>query len=192
MRPWLERCTEMATDEEDRKLRLAYKGMLSRCYNSKGTGYANYGGRGIFVCEQWLASRDAFIVWGKANGHKMDLTLDRIDVNGGYSPNNCRWITIAEQLRNQRRNRRITLNGTTLLLVEWAECLGLKTSTLSKRLNRMPPERAMKIGSLRPEWRHGTRHGYDAVGCRCPECKSAHAERHRLMRLRRKARREAA
>lgn len=180
------------SDVELKKLRLAHKNMMDRCYNSNNTSFENYGGRGIYVCAEWRDSRETFIEWSHLNGHRIGLTLDRIDVDGPYCPQNCRWISAAQQLRNQRRNRRVTVGGTTLVLVEWAERLGVKASTLQKRLQRMSPDLALQRASLRLGWQHGTRHGYECKGCRCPECKAAHAARHRVMRLRRKLRKEAA
>jgi len=117
------------------------------------------------------------------------LSLDRTDVNGDYEPSNCAWVTDKEQMNNTRSNRIIEHNGESLNLTQWSEKLGIGTDTLLRRLDvyEMPLQKALTSGSLRPKWRHGTRTGYENAKCRCDECRSAHAARHRVMRAKRKA-----
>ena len=170
-----------------KKIHLAHKNMLDRCYNPKNASFTNYGGRGITVCDEWKTSRDEFVLWAIAAGHADDLSLDRIDNNKGYSPENCRWASIRDQLLNQRRNRIIEFGGVALALSQWAEKLGITLDTLSKRLVRMPVEKALQPGRL-TEWKHGTRHGYQK-GCRCDLCRAANAEHQRDLRSKRKAKR---
>ena len=107
--------------------------MIGRCKNPNNKDYPNYGGRGIFVCEEWKKS-DAFLEWSKENGYTDELTLDRIDTNKGYSPSNCRWITNAAQQRNKRNNRIISYNGESHCVAEWAEITGINVRTLDSRL----------------------------------------------------------
>jgi hypothetical protein len=79
-----------------------WKAMHTRCYNPNFKFYHHYGGRGITICDEWLHNFQAFYDWAMVNGYKDDLTIDRIDSNKGYSPHNCRWVTMAEQNKNKR------------------------------------------------------------------------------------------
>lgn len=86
------------------RLYMRYRSMINRCYYPKRREYPLYGGRGIKVCDEWRNSYEAFQKWALNNGYADNLSLDRIDVNGGYNPSNCRWATIAQQQRNKRNN----------------------------------------------------------------------------------------
>lgn len=83
-----------------------WKGMRQRCSNPKIACYHRYGGRGIFVCEEWQKSFISFKCWAINNGYRDDLSIDRIDNDGNYCPGNCRWATRKEQNNNQSRNKR--------------------------------------------------------------------------------------
>ena len=87
------------------RLHRIWKNIKSRCYNPRVPSYKDYGGRGITMCPDWLGSFPAFYAWAMANGYADDLTIDRIDVNGRYAPDNCRWVTRAEQNRNTRKTK---------------------------------------------------------------------------------------
>lgn len=99
--------------------------MKDRCYNKKCKDYQMWGGRGITICDEWLRDVKSFYDWAMTHGYKDNLTIDRIDNNKGYSPDNCRWVDRKTQARNTRRNRVITINGETKCLVEWCEVFNI-------------------------------------------------------------------
>lgn len=105
--------------------------MKERCFYTGHTYYAHYGGRGITVCPRWLLF-DNFLE-DNADKWRDGLTLDRIDTNGDYSPDNCRWVTQEVQNRNKRNIVKMTLDNETLPLVVWAERTGLPANTLRLR-----------------------------------------------------------
>ena len=176
-------------DDETRKIHLAYKNMRRRCENHLCKEFRNYGARGIFVCREWMDSRDSFVDWAKSSGHKMNLSLDRINNDDGYSPDNCRWATRTEQLRNQRRNILISFDGVTRTKSEWAEVIGVSLDVLSRRIDvyRMPLDKALTPGLLNRSWKHGSRIGYEKWKCRCVDCRAANSMRARAMRLKKKS-----
>ena len=110
--------------------------MKDRCYNLCNGRQAEYGGRGIKVCDEWKNSVANFVEWSLANGYRDGLTIDRIDVNGNYEPSNCRWATPKEQANNTRKNVFITYKGETHTVSEWSEIKGIKRSTLQARLRK--------------------------------------------------------
>ena len=126
------------------RLHSTWQHMKQRCFNPNNEKYKYYGGRGITVCEEW-EQYEAFERWAMSNGYKEDLTLDRIDVNGSYCPENCRWVTWKEQQNNKRNNTVITAFGTKHTLSEWEEISGVNRVTIQKRIkeNGKTPESAM-------------------------------------------------
>ena len=100
------------------RLAKSWQTMLYRCENKKNTHYKDYGGRGIKVCSEWHNAKN-FMNWALENGYKDNLTIDRIDVNGDYCPENCRWITQTEQMKNKRANHYILFCGEKKCLAEW-------------------------------------------------------------------------
>lgn len=105
-------------------------GMKQRCYYTKHKDYHNYGGRGIVICDSWKDDFLSFYGWALRNGYNDDLTIDRIDSDGNYSPDNCRWVTAKDQARNTRHVKLITIKGETKTATEWCDLLKLDYSTL--------------------------------------------------------------
>ena len=120
-------------NENKTKLHRIWSAMRERCGDVHNKRYANYGGRGIKVCDEWQDYR-TFSKWAKANGYTEGLTIDRIDFNGNYEPENCRWATRKMQNRNYSRNHFITYNGKTQCAQDWAEETGIKAVTILWRL----------------------------------------------------------
>lgn len=118
------------------KLYGVWNSMKARCYNKNNHAYNCYGGRGIKVCDEWINSFESFFNWSTANGYEDNLTLDRIDVNGDYSPDNCRYVTYLTQANNTRQNLLIEYNGIRKTLSDWCRECGIKCSTASARLKR--------------------------------------------------------
>ena len=108
--------------------------MRQRCNNHDNKRYKLYGKRGISVCKEWDNSFSKFYEWAKENGYGEGLSIDRIDNNGDYKPNNCRWVTQKEQNNNTRRCNFITYKGKAKSLKQWSEYLGLNYNTLRSRL----------------------------------------------------------
>jgi len=124
---------------ETREHRI-WQAMRSRCRNESASGYSNYGGRGITVCERW----DSFEAFLEDMGTcPADHSIERIDVNGNYEPSNCIWADRITQARNTRANRNLTLNGETKCLKEWADDLGMDQASLRERLDKWPLEKAL-------------------------------------------------
>lgn len=109
-------------------------GMKNRCYDVKHEKYANYGGRGITICDEWLNSYENFKEWALSHGYRDDLTIDRINHDGNYEPDNCRWITHREQQHNKSTNHLLTYNGKTQDIAQWAQELDVTPGTLITRL----------------------------------------------------------
>lgn len=112
----------------------AWLEMKKRCFNEQCHAYKNYGGRGITVCEKWKNDFGMFLSdMGKCPD---GLSIDRIDNNGNYAPDNCRWASRKEQARNRRSNKYITFNGETKLMSDLADQYGVLRSTMSQALKR--------------------------------------------------------
>lgn len=125
----------------------SYLHMMQRCYNPKNKDYPKYGGRGIQVCDLW---RDSFEAFYMCMGPKPEgYTIERIDYNGNYEPDNCRWASKEEQTKNKRDNVKVTINGVTKTVSDWArdpEVCSVTDQTIYKRIARgWDPVRAVTV-----------------------------------------------
>jgi hypothetical protein len=110
-----------------------WSSMRERCTNSNAINYKNYGGRGIAICKEW----DEFIPfmeWALSNGYNYALAIDRIDNDGNYSPDNCRWVTPAENSNHKRNSVILSYGGKTQTISQWADEYGIGRSTLRNRI----------------------------------------------------------
>lgn len=138
----------------------SYKSMMERCYHPKCRQYEQYGGRGIKICEEWH-NINAFAEWVKTSGYEKGLSIDRINVNGDYCPENCRWATSKEQANNRRNNVFYEYKGESHTLAEWARITGINRYTLWSRINKQGWTIEMALSDRQ-----------DAVPVvRCQECK---------------------
>ena len=119
------------------RLYSIWSNMKNRCH---GTGNADnfkyYGGRGISVCDEWRNSYEAFRDWATTSRYSDELTIDRIDNDGDYCPDNCRWVPLREQFLNRRSAHNITFDGRTLSVQQWAKLIGVSHSTIISRKKR--------------------------------------------------------
>ena len=132
-------------NEEELRLKRTnqcWRDMRQRCLNPNSHRYYTHGGRGISICTRW----ESFPNFLEDMGLKPDgFTLERIDNNGGYSPENCKWATPHEQARNRRTNVFICFNGETKTIMDWANELGLSFTAMKKRLKKWPLEKALTL-----------------------------------------------
>lgn len=120
---------------QDKKMYKKWLHMKDRCYNINDVSYKNYGKRGITVCEEWK-NYDNFAEWSLKNGYKPNLELDRINVNGNYEPNNCRYVTRLINSRNKRNTLKFVYKDKLMTLKEIAEMNNISYKLLWQRINR--------------------------------------------------------
>ena len=128
-------CKRRKHGQEGTRLYRVWGHMKERCFNKNNKSYKDYGERGVIVVNEWLDFNN-FYNWAHNNGYEDGLSIDRIDVNGNYSPNNCRFITMKEQQRNKRNSKFVTINNITKTASEWAELVNLDRHTILYRINR--------------------------------------------------------
>lgn len=118
------------------KIKWLYRNMLARCTDPANKRYADYGGRGISVCDEWMSDRYSFYRWCVTNGIQSHLQIDRKDNDGPYSPANCKFSTQTAQANNTRKNVFLTRHGRTLTVAQWAMELGVRPGAITHRIRR--------------------------------------------------------
>lgn len=115
------------------RLDIIHFNMIQRCTNPNSTYFPRYGGRGITVCHEWR-TRNNFKEWALSHGYRNDLTIDRINNDKGYSPDNCRWVTPSQNCCNRSTTHFVTAFGKRQSLMEWSRELNISCNTLKKRV----------------------------------------------------------
>lgn len=118
------------------RLYSIYKHMVDRCYNKKNKKYYMYGGKGIEICDEWKNSFKSFKEWSLCHEYNNELTIDRIDGDKGYSPNNCRWVSYKEQNRNLKTNVYLEYGGKTMCLTDWLNLYKIRTGSFHGLMKR--------------------------------------------------------
>jgi len=138
-------CGNTGRNPYPQELRYILKGMIQRCHNQNSTSYGKYGAKGISVCSEWKNNRMSFYKWSVENGYAKGLTIDRIDSSKGYSPENCRWITLSENNKNRNCVSFATIKGETKTISDWANILNMNLATVLYRIKKMnmSPEEAL-------------------------------------------------
>ena len=114
-----------------------FRRMHDRCYNTNSKSYKNYGGRGIKICAEWLKDFTQFYNWALQNGYSPELSIDRIDNNKGYSPENCRWVNKTVQSNNRRTNHFLEFNGERHTLAEWETITKISQDVIYARMVKL-------------------------------------------------------
>ena len=120
----------------ENRLKSRFKNIKNRCYNQRHRSYKDYGGRGIFVCDEWLENPQRFVEWSMSHGFRDDLQLDRIDNDGPYSPDNCRWVTAFQNSRNRRNTIRILIDGVEMCAKDACAVIGIDYQSFYERVER--------------------------------------------------------
>ena len=118
------------------KLYEVWKSIKQRCFNPNNSSYKNYGGRGITMCDEWKNDFTSFLNWSINNGYSIGLTIDRVNNDWNYCPNNCRWVDRRIQANNTRCNKLITINNKTDTLANWIRFYKISYSSYYKRIKK--------------------------------------------------------
>jgi hypothetical protein len=126
-----------------------WRGMKCRCHNQNDARFIDYGGRGIFVCDEWRAEFLPFYYWAMEHGWGQGKHIDRINNDKGYSPENCRFVIPATNMRNTRRNTYIEHNGESLTVTDWAIRLNMRPQAIFSRMKRGWPTEKILIANTK-------------------------------------------
>lgn len=142
------------------RLKNIFKGMRSRCFDSNSEDYRWYGSKGIGIYEEWLDNPILFEMWSLDNGYSDDLTIDRIDENKNYCPENCRWVTLENNSKYKSTTKLIEVNGAIHTGREWALLLNLGTNAINKMLREYSEPQVKDFIKLRLQDKTKTRRSH--------------------------------
>ena len=125
-------CRHITNGIKNHRLNSIFNKMVYRCYNENDGQYSLYGKKGIKICDEWLNNPPSFEQWAMSNGYSDYLTIDRIDCNGNYCPENCRWVTLKDNARYKSTTILIDVDGEIKTGREWSKYLGIGESTINK------------------------------------------------------------
>lgn len=123
-------------DSKGYRMLHIWNGMIGRTSSLNNKDFIKYGVRGIRVCDEWKGDFKKFYDWSMSNGYEENLTIDRINNDGNYEPNNCRWATVKTQSNNRRNNVFLNFNNENHTIAQWGEIVGINSETIRARVNR--------------------------------------------------------
>ena len=138
-------CTHIRVDGEvafnranwsNKRIQEIFDSMKQRCYNENNKSYRWYGAKGVKICDEWMNNPLSFEEWSINNGYTDDFTIDRINENEGYSPNNCRWITKANNSKYKSTTSMINVNGVVHSGKDWSRILNVGLNTINKYVRK--------------------------------------------------------
>lgn len=130
---------------KNKRIKKIFNKMVERCYSDKSKNYRYYGAKGIHICDEWLNNPILFEEWSLQNGYKDNLTIDRIDSNKDYCPENCRWIPLEENVRRAGRVTWIEIDGKNMTGRQWADYLQIGTNTINTAIREHGIDKAKEL-----------------------------------------------
>lgn len=138
-------CKHIQTGIKNERIRSIYSSMKRRCYNSNSEDYRFYGEKGIKICDEWIDNPKKFEEWALSNGYESKLTIDRINSDMGYSPENCRWITVEDNSRYKSTTMIIDIDGKKKTGKEWAKEIGAGINSVNRLRRLYGEEKTIKF-----------------------------------------------
>lgn len=120
----------------NKRLKGIFSGMKARCYNEDNVNYGLYGAKGVKICDEWMRTPELFESWSLTNGYNDDLTIDRVNENGDYSPDNCRWATLGNNAKYKSTTSLIDVDGEIHTGRDWAKILGLSMNIINTYIRK--------------------------------------------------------
>lgn len=133
------------TKWDNPRFKSIFRDMKQRCYNEKEKAYRWYGAKGIKICDEWLNNPKSFEEWSLKNGYKDNLTIDRIDENKDYSPNNCRWVTHSYNTKYKSTTSLIDVDGEIHTGRDWSKILGFNVNLINSYIRKYGYDNTIKF-----------------------------------------------